>query len=184
MVTTRRFFPAGGGGLPVNTDFITFVREAGGREVWFSEVLMLGWFINRRLAAAERRLGVPQEYARHILRTSLRTFFKFIKVVPAAEYRRAMPAEPVYAARILAARRDDCGECVQIAVNQARNAGIRPELLRAVLAGRLDEVSEEVAEACRFAAAVLAASGEEDGLRERIRRRWGEEALVELALTI
>src|SRR5262245_23832913 len=145
---------------------------------------MLRWFINRRLAAEERKLGVPLEHARHILRTSLRAFLKFIKVLPAAEHRRAMPAEPFYAARVVAARHDDCGECVQIAVNQAKNAGVRPELLRSVLAGRLDEVPEEVAEACRFAAAVVAASGAEDELRERVRRRWGEEALVELALTI
>ena len=145
---------------------------------------MLRWLINKRLDAAEKKVGVSFEYARHILRVSLRAFLKFTKVLPLAEYRRAIPPEPFYAARVVAMRHDDCGECVQITVNQARNAGINPVLLQAVLANRMEEVSEEVAEACRFASAVVTASGGEDALRERIRQRYGEEALVELALTI
>ena len=145
---------------------------------------MLRWLINKRLDAAEKNVGVSFEYARHILRVSLRAFLKFTKVLPLAEYRRAIPPEPFYAARIVAMRHDDCGECVQITVNQARIAGIRPELLRAVLANRMEELPEGVADACRFAQAVVSASGEEDALRERIRQRYGEEALVELALAI
>jgi hypothetical protein len=74
---------------------------------------------------------------------------------------------------VVAARHDDCGECVQIAVNQARKAGVRPDLLQAVLADRWGDLPGEVADACRFAAAVVTASGEEDELRERIRQRYG-----------
>lgn len=51
---------------------------------------MLRWFINRRLNAEEKKLGVPLEYARHILRASLSAFFKFVKIMPLAEYRRRM----------------------------------------------------------------------------------------------
>src|SRR5262249_48919337 len=131
-----------------------------------------------------KKLGVPLHYARHILRVSLRAFFKFLKILPLAEYRRSLPPELFYAARIVAARQDDCGDCVQTAVNQARNAGIGPRLLQAVLAGRMEELPDEVADACRFASAVLTANGTEDTLRERIRQRHGEEALVELALAI
>lgn len=145
---------------------------------------MLRWLINKRLATEETKLGVSLDYARYILRASLRAFLKFTKIIALAEYRRAMPKEPFYAARIVAARHDDCGECVQIAVNQARKAGIDASLLQAVLADRWDQLPAEIADACRFAAAVLSASGEEDELRERIRQRHGEEALVELALAI
>ncbi len=145
---------------------------------------MLRWLISKRLNSEEKKLGVPLDYARHILGTSLRTFFKFLKIMPLAEYRRALPPEPFYAARIIATRHDDCGECVQIAVNQARNAGIKSALLEAVLADRLEDLPEEVADACRFATAVITCSADLDAVRERIRQRHGEEALVELALTI
>src|SRR2546423_1231830 len=115
------------------------------------EVVMLRWLIGKRLNAAERKLGVSLEYARDILRVSLRAFFKFIKIMPLAEYRRAMPAAPFYAARIVAIRHDDCSECVQIAVNQAKNAGVSPGVIQAVLADQWGELPADVAEACRFA---------------------------------
>ena len=132
---------------------------------------MLRWLINKRLDAAEKNVGVSFEYARHVLRVSLRAFLKFTKVLPLAEYRRAIPPEPFYAARVVAMRHDDCGECVQITVNQASAlapGGARP-------CGPWSSWSLP---------AVVSASGEEDALRERIRQRYGEEALVELALAI
>src|SRR5437762_14135248 len=91
------------------------------------EVIMLRWLINKRLNAQEKKLGVSLDYARHILRVSLRAFFKFIKILPLAEYRRAMPPEPFYAARIVAIRHDDCGECVQIAVNRSEERRVGKE---------------------------------------------------------
>ena len=84
----------------------------------------------------------------------------------------------------MATRHEDCGTCVQIAVNQARKAGLPAELLRAVLDGKLDALPEELRDAYRFAEAVLAANGEEDAWRERIRLRYGDEGLIEMALAI
>src|SRR2546422_1159711 len=123
------------------------------------EVVMLRWLIGKRLNAAERTLGVSLEYARHILRVSLRAFFKFIKIMPLAEYRRALPAAPFYAARIVAIRHDDCGECVQIAVNQAKNAGVSAGLIQAVLAGRWGGLPDDLGAARRRVAAVVGADG-------------------------
>jgi hypothetical protein len=145
---------------------------------------MLRWLINRRLTAEEKKLGVSLDYARDILHSSLRAFLTFSKTMPLAAYRRTLPAEPFYLARIVATRQDDCGECLQIVVNQAKNAGIRPALLRAVLADRLEELPVDVAEACLFASAIVTAGDAVDALRERLRGRFGEEALVELAMTI
>ena len=148
------------------------------------EVPVLRWFLNRRLDAAEKSLGVSVDYARYILRVSPRALFKLARFIPVAEYRRKLPAEPFYAARIVATRHDDCGECVQIAVNQAKLAGVSPQLLQAVLDRRLDDLPEGVADACRFAVAVVTAGGQADAVRDSLRRRFGDEALIELALTI
>jgi alkylhydroperoxidase family enzyme len=137
-----------------------------------------------RIAAAEKHLGVPLDYCRFIIRTSLRASFKFAKFLGVDEYHRVLPAGPFYVARIVATRHEDCGTCVQIAVNQARKAGVPAELLRAVLDGKLDALPEEVTEAYRFAEAVLTANGEEDAWRARVRLRYGDEGLIEMALAI
>jgi alkylhydroperoxidase family enzyme len=145
---------------------------------------MIRRLIERRISAAERALGVPADYLRHILRVSLRAFLKFIKVMPLSEYRRKLSAEPYHVARLVAARHEDCGTCVQIEVNLARRDGVSAAVLGAALASKPDELPSGVADAYRFAEEVVKASGEEGPYRENIRRHYGEEGLVELAMAI
>jgi hypothetical protein len=145
---------------------------------------MLRRIILARIASAEKNLGVPLDYCRFIVRVSLRAFLKFAKFLAVDEYRRVLPPGPFYVARIVATRHEDCGSCVQIAVNQAKKAGVPAELLRGVLDCKMDALPEELSEAYHFAEAVLMANGEENLWRERIRLRYGDEALIEMALAI
>ncbi len=94
---------------------------------------MIRRLILSRIAAAERRLGVSVEYCRFIVRVSLRAFFKFAKFLAVDEYRRVLPPGPCYVSRIVAVRDEDCGTCVQIAVKQAKKAGVPAEQLHALL---------------------------------------------------
>ena len=145
---------------------------------------MLRRLILSRITAGEKQLGVPLDYCRFIVRVSLRAFFKFAKFLAVDEYRRVLPPGPCYIARIVAVRDEDCGTCVQIAVNQAKKAGVPLEQLRAVLNGKPDGLPEELRDVYRFAEAVVTRRGEADALRERMRLRYGDEGLVELALAI
>jgi alkylhydroperoxidase family enzyme len=145
---------------------------------------MLRRFLLSRIAAAEKDLGVPLDYCRFMVRVSLRAAFKFAKFLAVDEYRRVLPPGPCYVARIVAVRDEDCGTCVQIAVNQAKKAGVPAEVLRAVLDGNPETLPEELRDAYRFAEAVVTRNGEDDALRERIRLRYGDEGLIEMALAI
>lgn len=145
---------------------------------------MLRKIILARIGSAEKNWGVSLEYCKFILWVSFRAFFKFGKFLAVDEYRRVLPPDPCYVARIVAIQDADCGSCVQIAVCQAKEAGVPVKILRAVLDGKLNELPEELSDACRFAEAVVTANGEEDALRERIRLRYGDEGLIEMALGI
>jgi alkylhydroperoxidase family enzyme len=145
---------------------------------------MLKRFILSRIGAAEKDLGVSLEYCRFILRVSLRATLKFAKFLAVDEYRRVLPPGPCYVARIVAVRDEDCGSCVQIAVNQAKKAGVSKEVLSAVLDGDLENLTDDLADAYRFAEAVVTQNGEEMAPRERIRARYGDEGLIEMALAI
>jgi alkylhydroperoxidase family enzyme len=145
---------------------------------------MIRWLIRKRLAAAEKQLGVPLDYVRHILDVSLGAFLKFAKVMPLAEYRKTLPVGPCHVARLVTLMKEDCGTCVQVGVNVAKKDSVDAPILQAVLAGNPDALPEELADVYRFAEAVVTASGEEDSLRERMRQRYGEAGLVELALAI
>ena len=146
---------------------------------------MLRRLILKQLDTQERKLGgVSLDYLRHVARTSLPAFFKFALFTPLAAHRRALPADAYHVARLAATQHEDCGTCVQIEVNLARVQGVAPEVLRAAVGRRPDELPAPLADAYRFAQAVVEAGGMEGEWRERVRAHYGEEALVEMALGI
>lgn len=145
---------------------------------------MLRALIESRISAAERRLGVPADYLRFMLHTSLKAFLKFTKIMPLVEYRRVLPVEPYHVARIAATQEEDCGTCLQIEVNLAKRDKVKPALIRACLNGRPDDLPEQLADVYRFAQGVVRHSGDEEIYRERIREAYGDEGLVELAMTV
>jgi alkylhydroperoxidase family enzyme len=145
---------------------------------------MLRFFIRIRIRSYERRLGVKLDYLRHILRVSLRAFFKFSKIFSLAAYRRSLPSAPCHIARLVTMLDEDCGDCVQIAVNMAKKDGVPVDVIQAVMDGRADALPESLADVYRFTEAVVRGDGDEEPYRERIRNVFGEEGLVELAMTI
>lgn len=145
---------------------------------------MIRKLILNRLDKDERFLGESLDYVRHILRTSLTAFFKFALFTPLAQHRQKLPPTPYRIARLVAVQDEDCGTCVQIEVNLARQDGIPADVIRAVLANRPEALPPELADVLRFAKAVVEASGGEEELRQRLRERYGEEGLVEMALGI
>ncbi len=145
---------------------------------------MLRALIETRISAAENRLGVPAEYLRYMLKTSLRAFLKFTKIMPLAEYRRVLPVEPYHVARIVATREEDCGSCLQIEVNLAKRNKVKPAVIRACVNGAPDDMPEHLADVYRFAEGVVKRTGEDETYRDRIREAYGDEGLVELAVAI
>lgn len=145
---------------------------------------MIRRLILKRLDVEERKLGQSLDYIRHMVRVSLRAFFKFVKFIPLASYRRVLPVDAFFVAQLVAVRHEDCGPCLQIEVNRAKNEGVAPDIIRTVLAGDADSLPEELADVYRFTEAVVQATGDDESLRGRIRQHYGEEGLVELAFAI
>src|SRR5262249_25524963 len=81
-------------------------------------------------------------------------------------------------------RHEDCGPCTQLGVAMAERAGVRPEVLRAVLADNPDAMPADVALVWRFTRATLAHDATADEYREAIVKQWGRPALVSLAFAI
>jgi alkylhydroperoxidase family enzyme len=145
---------------------------------------MLRSLISRGIDAQERYVGVPMAYARVILRTSIAALIKYALIMPMANHRQRLPPDELFTARLVATRREDCGTCVQIVVNLARKAGVPADLIQAVLAGAVATLPERVQDVYRFTEIVVEGNDDAAELRERIRRRHGDEGLVDLALAI
>ncbi len=138
---------------------------------------MIRAILLRIIGREERRLGQSLDYVRFIVRASLRAFRAFSRIFGIAAYRRRLPPDPLNIARIVAVRREDCGTCLQVAINIARREGLPAEAIRAAVAGAAHGLPDDLALVLRFA------DGEE-ALRDDLRRRFGDEGLVEIALAI
>ncbi len=144
---------------------------------------MIRSFLRRRLDSEEEKLGESMDYLRHVVDVSPGAFARFAAIMPFANSRKVLPVDAWFVAQVVAAKREDCGPCLQITVNLARQAGVSPDVLRAALDGRLDELPEDLSEVARFAAAIAKATDDE-GLRSSLTDRYGERGVIELAFAI
>jgi hypothetical protein len=145
---------------------------------------MLARFVQSRIAASERALGVSQDWLRDLYRVSPTAFRKFMRFLPLASHRKAASKEAFAIAHLVGSLSEDCGSCVQIAVNLALGEGIDPSVVRAVLDDRPQDLRPELAEVMGYAKAV--ANREDDVVAriEALRRSMGETAVCELALAV
>ena len=140
--------------------------------------------IDAGIRAAERRLGVPMDYARDIARTSPATFDRLQRLSALTNHAREGDPAPFHLAGLGAAMHDDCGECVQIHANLARADGVRPEWLRAALADRLDELPAPLADAFRLGRSVAAGAPAMEEYRARLQQHYGAAMVTALAFEI
>ncbi len=145
---------------------------------------MLRWFIRRKLDAEEKKLGVSIDYIRHVLDVSPTAFFRFAAIMPLANSRKVLPKEAWFTALIATLQYEDCGPCLQIGVNQARQSGVDRDLIQAVLDGSLDLFPPELVDVYHFTRSIVTSAGDEGDLRETLRQRYGERGLIELAFAI
>lgn len=145
---------------------------------------MLSWLIRNRLAAFERKYDYDMSYAREILAADRKAFFTFAKLTGLGAYRRDIPRDVYWSAKLVATVSEDCGPCTQLMVSMALEAGVAPQTLSQVLGGQDAALPEEVRLGIAFARAAIAHHPDADELREQIVARWGARALVSLAFAI
>lgn len=144
---------------------------------------MLRWFLRRKLDAEKKKLGESMDYLRHIVDVSPACFMRFASIMPFANSRTTLPKEAWYVAQIVTLQHEDCGPCLQITLNLARQQGVSAELIRATLDGHCENIHSELADVYAFSKSVI--SGHDDaGLRDKLRVRFGDRGLIELAYAI
>jgi hypothetical protein len=137
-----------------------------------------------RLDAFERDWNYDVSYMRALLASGIGALRPIFGLQRISAYRKGVPLAPWFAAKIVAARAEDCGPCVQLVVTMAERAGVPAATLRAIVAHDTAAMPEDVQLAVRFTDAVLAHAREADELREAIVARWGNDAVVSLMYSI
>lgn len=138
----------------------------------------------RWLRAFSQRYHYDTGYMEDILHHSPALFLKYASLNLLSSHRRGMPKAPWWAARIRTALREDCGPCIQLVCNMAAENGIEPDVIAGIVAADLSALDDDCALAVQFTECVLARDPEANLLRERVRRQWGEDGLLSLAMAI
>ena len=145
---------------------------------------MLTWFMKRRLDAFERNTGYDVSYVREMLDADVKAVMALFKVQGLARYRKDVPREPWYAAALVGVLAEDCGPCTQLGITMAEREGVNPDTLRAIVAGDLRAMPDDVVVAYRFAKASLAHNPAADELRKEVVERWGQRGLISLSFAL
>ena len=145
---------------------------------------MIKWAMRRGIEKFERAWNYDASYMRDLIDASPRAAWLFARATAIGRFRRDVPLDAWCAAGITAVRHEDCGPCTQLGVTMAERAGVRPDVLRAVLADDLESMPPDVALAWRFTRATLAHDPSADDYRAVIEERWGRRGLISLAFAI
>lgn len=142
------------------------------------------WILQRLARRFGRRYDYDVDYLLRVIEVSPAAAVKVSLAQGMTHHRRGIALAPYFAAKVRTALAEDCGPCAQLVVNMALEAGVPPDLVRSVVAGEVAALPPEVALVVQFTDRVLVRDPAAEPLREQIRQRWGEPALVTLALAI
>jgi hypothetical protein len=145
---------------------------------------MLNWFIKRKLAAFTAEFGYDTSYARELLDIDRSALFAFARVTAMGDYRKDIPKDVYWAAKLLSMVAEDCGPCTQLCVTLALKDGVAPKVLAAALAGDEAVLTADQKLGIAFMRASRDHDLAADDLRDEIIAKWGKRAVVSLAFAI
>ncbi len=137
----------------------------------------------RLIDYAERKFGENLDYMRDIAGSSPGAFYKFGLFLAFAKHRKAAPLDAYFLASIGALQHEDCGPCLQIAVNEALAAGVSPVILSAAISGGAG-LSPDQKLYLEFGRAVSANAPEAEELRLKVAEKLSLAAMVDLAIAV
>ena len=143
---------------------------------------MLSWFARAYLKRMGARYEYDVTYMLAMLDQSPKAFFAFAKLFALAQHRESAPNDALIAAKLMGAMFEDCGPCTQLVVNFAREQGVDPAQVAAVLRRDVAAMNDDVALAFRFADAILNRLPGEDDVRDAVRAAWGDKGVIDLTL--
>jgi AhpD family alkylhydroperoxidase len=132
----------------------------------------------------ERKLGVTLDYMREIAANAPASFRLLGRVSQIGQSLKPVDRHATHMAALGAAMHDDCGTCVQIHINLARQQGVAEDVLRRAVMGEAGSLPAPLAAAFRFGEAVAANDPEMHELRERLEADFGKRAVIEMAIAI
>lgn len=145
---------------------------------------MLKWFVKKQLKTFGDRWNYDTGYMREIVdEAGVGAVMPMQALGKLGGYRK-VPDDAYYGAALTAGKEADCGPCLQLGVSMAEAAGVKPQIIRAILERDFAKCSKDALLGVELALATIARDGTGEEARTEILRRWGRAGLVSLAYAI
>src|SRR5262249_1470949 len=151
--------------------------------IW-SGMPLLPRMLKRHIDAFQRTYGYDTSYFRDMVDVDVSAVLAVVKLQGLSDYRKDVPKAAWYAAGFVGAISEDCGPCTQLVITKAERDGVPADVLKALIAGDVRAMPDDMVLAYRFAKASLAHDPGADELRAGIVQRWGPRALISLAFAL
>ncbi len=127
----------------------------------------------------EKRIGVTLDYVRQIAKTDFGLLMRYNRLFGFLDPNRHAPKDAYHVARIRGALAADCGACVEVEVNLARQSGMDEATIDRALTGQ--HLTPDLQWVCRLADATVRDRTDDTEAREAVRAAYGDPGLIELA---
>ncbi len=128
-----------------------------------------------------QRYEYDMSYQLDLLEAAPGAFKAFNRAQGTSSYRRALPLDVHYVARIAMMQADDCGGCLRLNLRMAVEAGVERELLDKLLR-RPKDLPIALQDVRDHAFDVTSQTPPDPSRIERLRTAYGEDGLAELAV--
>jgi hypothetical protein len=145
---------------------------------------MRRFFARRFLRAASKRYNYDTSYLEYLLKESPAAAFKFAGLADATAHREVVPVDAHFAAKITGAMAEDCGPCVQLAIDMALEARMAKDQIEAVVRRDTGAMNPSTWLGFQFADAVASRAANADRHRDAVRAQWGEKGVIDLAMAL
>lgn len=131
----------------------------------------------------ENHYNYDSTYMRELLESSPEGFAKFNNFLPLTSHREKLSPEDYWVAKLAAMQVEDCGNCLQLNVRMALEAGVSKKLIEAIIKNN-SALPENLKDIYNYAKAVAAHSQIDTALMGRIEARYDKGGLLEFGVCI
>jgi len=137
----------------------------------------------KQISEFETHYRYDGTYLRELLTTSPEGYDRFSNFMPMARHREKLGLDEYWVAKLATMQVADCGECLQLNVRMALEAGVPKELVEAVVRGG-HALPERLRDVYRYARNVAGHDAVAADLMDQMIARYDKGSLLEFGLCI
>jgi len=135
------------------------------------------------IRAFEQHYDYDVSYMEALMDASPGVFQVYEVAMPMGQYQKAAPTELLTIVKLTTAQVEDCGPCLKLGIDMARENKVPEYIIHGALKGGKG-LSAEQLDVYRYARSVAENIDLDPDLLPRLEERWGREVIAELAIAI